>query len=246
MKYVASDMTESVAEAFEELCLKCLATKIHKQCSKDGNLFRRYHLYTRPVDSLFRKNSTFLHAVYNHFKRTARRLSLGGWWNFLRETGLLLPDVTGMGRREACLCFLAARMATSDELRSLDKSRSLTYVDFLEALARTASSICPPTSIELHEWGAKGEEGLYYYYYRLEKTSNRKGPRGRIPRRPSADITAEKTRPLHEKLEPILGVVRKSLMAAFHARDEENLILQLQDSRERMLQQQRHGESPRW
>jgi hypothetical protein len=47
----------------------------------------------------------------------------------------------GLGRREACLCFLWARTLCSDEIRSSEKMRSITFVDFLEALARVAEVI---------------------------------------------------------------------------------------------------------
>jgi hypothetical protein len=67
----------------------------------------------------------------------------------------------------------------------------------------------PPSDEELKAWGGKSKDGLYYYYYRMEKlmgnpvfqTAN-KG----IKRRPSAVMQAPKTRPLEQKLEQIIGV----------------------------------------
>jgi len=85
----------------------------------------------------------------------------------------------------------------------------------------------PPTDDELKAWGGKSKEGLYYYYYRMEKLMG--GPMGRatnrgIQRRPSAVMEAPKTRPLEHKLAAILGVIRKSLMSELNTRDERALI----------------------
>lgn len=52
-----------------------------------------------------------------------------------------MREAQGLGRREACLCFLWARTLCSDEIRSSEKMRSITFADFLEALARVAEVI---------------------------------------------------------------------------------------------------------
>ena len=69
----------------------------------------------------------------------------------------------GLGRREACLCFLWARTASADEIRSLDKTKSITFVDFLEALALVADCISPPTP----KVGAPNRRPLVLYYISL-------------------------------------------------------------------------------
>ena len=60
----------------------------------------------------------------------------------------------------------------------------------------------PPTEEQLQEWGTKGIDQLYYYYYRMEKNISRMGGGSgkKIPRRISANFSAPKTRPLEEKL----------------------------------------------
>jgi hypothetical protein len=56
---------------------------------------------------------------------------------------------------------------------------------------------------DLATWGAKGEDALFYYYFRMEKRSVR-GAFKVIERRNSAGMqTNLKSRPLHEKLEQV-------------------------------------------
>ena len=140
-KFVREGLSESLAESLHFLIENHVKPNPRTASDMDINSFRRERLYTRPVVAFFEDNKPLLKAIFDIFRGQHRRMSLGDWVSCVRETGLLMPEVTGLGRREACLCFLWARTLCSDEIRSSEKMRSITFVDFLEALARVAEVV---------------------------------------------------------------------------------------------------------
>jgi len=117
------------------------------------------------------------------------------WEELMTECGLYHRFFT---IREARLAFIWSRMRCLDEsgsTKAFSRSRSLTFLEFLEALGRVADFVSPPPLHEILESGCsstteyykRGSELIYY-----------------LPDRTSAQIMAPKTRALDQKIEQVI------------------------------------------
>lgn len=72
-------------------------------------------------------------------------------WVALMEAAHLL-DLDFM-LTQAQLCYLWGRMGTIDEIKDYARYESITFVDFMECLARVADMKCLPSRSELADAG---------------------------------------------------------------------------------------------
>ena len=100
---------------------------------------------------------TYVEALYSRYLTRpkggglrSKQLKMDGWMQMLDDAGFIDDQ---FALRYAKMCFVWARMNVFDELRSLDRLESLTFVDFLEALGRAADIKHFPTSEQLSERG---------------------------------------------------------------------------------------------
>ena len=77
-------------------------------------------------------------------------LKADGWMKLIEAYDLVDDDFP---LSQAVLCFVWARMATVDEVRDYGRFESLTFVDFLEALALVAELKHLPTASDLADAG---------------------------------------------------------------------------------------------
>jgi len=130
--------------------------------------------------------------------------------------------------KEAKLAFVWSRMISVDDCSSTKKyerSRALTFLEFLEALGRLADFICPPPAEAVAQSGCLSRCPTFEYYKRgLELGVY-------LPDRPSAAIFAPKSRPLETKIEQVIEVVLENLKDLFSVRDNAQLMNKLKQRR---------------
>ena len=167
----------------------------------DADDFRRDRLYFEEVEVGFRPHLKALRIVYDKYAMLKPdggkpTFSLNEWITVLNDGRLIGDELT---MREARLCFFWSRMVVADEVKNRHKLFTLSWVEFLEALARIADMINLPTDAMLAEAGA---ENMVDYEFKVRKML----PEDRAKfegRRPSADLLAPKTRPLGGKVDKL-------------------------------------------
>jgi len=171
--------------------------------------FRTSRLYTREVDEAFVPHVPLLKMLYKRYLvradsgRRPKLLKLEHWTRIMDDCQMINSDFTS---RESKLCYLRAKMVIVDEIQDRVRNESLTFTEFLEALARVAEFNCYPSDKEL---------GQMRYPNRLEyvKSAGPRGPSG-APHptlRASRDFGFPKLRPLHVKIAQTLDVMFRRL-----------------------------------
>ncbi|KAK3256867.1 hypothetical protein CYMTET_34023 [Cymbomonas tetramitiformis] len=146
-------------------------------------------------------------------KDRAKNLAMEHWIQFCDKTGLA-SSVTRMSLREAKVIFCDSQMVVVDEIKNRARIYSITFSDFLEAIARAADLISPPTEEELdtfYENYGECKSGLRTWEYFNRVTVDYAEDKARE----SAELAAVKTRLLHEKLEPVLELVVNNLLKSW-------------------------------
>jgi len=112
----------------------------------DSDTFRRSRFYKRDVHDVIERNEVMLHTIFEFYATgqptgkmddvgSARwlLLSLDEWLQLCTDSELYDDDFSV---EKSILCFKWAQMHVTDEVKRSEKMLQLTYVDFLEALAR--------------------------------------------------------------------------------------------------------------
>mmetsp|Transcript_48297 Transcript_48297/g.92369 ORF Transcript_48297/g.92369 Transcript_48297/m.92369 type:complete len:1381 (+) Transcript_48297:2-4144(+) len=247
--------TQDVDDKFEMAsCMSKLLTNeilpgLPKEAMLDRNLFRRDRLYTEEVDIVIRRHLQPLQQVYDFYKTygvvrmigsskdQAYCMSITEYMNFMRDAKLIdtaeYPD--GFNIRDARAVFTWARMYTIDEFSSVQKISNLAFMDFIEVLARMADQVSYPTNEALMEWGQqnghfrrvqeKGGDAIPSLREYLDKVNLGTKP---LPRRASAGVFNENTRPLEDKFHQLLTVAFEGLCCTHSVASTNQLIRKLQ------------------
>jgi len=77
-------------------------------------------------------------------------LRMDSWLGLLESGHLLDAD---LGLQQAQLCFLWSRMLVVDEIKDFGRHEAISFVDFLEALARVAELKSLPSYSDLEDAG---------------------------------------------------------------------------------------------
>ena len=77
-------------------------------------------------------------------------LRMDSWLGLLEQGHLLDAE---LGLQQAQLCFLWSKMMVIDEIKDFARHESLSFVDFLEALARVAELKSLPSFSDLEDAG---------------------------------------------------------------------------------------------
>ncbi|GAX83592.1 hypothetical protein CEUSTIGMA_g11017.t1 [Chlamydomonas eustigma] len=228
MSVQCSDLTDACKHLMDNFIFRFTVPE-----SKIGaNEFRETRLYNEEVDRVLKKHKVFLLAVFNHYRQLAEAtddmyLDIPEWNVLMHEAGLYNKYFTV---RESSIAFIWSRMRFVDECsnsKSYQRSRSLTFLEFAEALGRVADMVCPPPVADLNAIGCTSNQPTAEYYQRaLEQDWY-------LPDRDSAPLTAPKTRLLSEKIEQVLEVITVNLMRALSARDKPQLLAKLKERRGR-------------
>lgn len=162
----------------------------------EPHVFRR-GLYTREIDAVLRSSEEVLGMVFAQYSRQ-QMLTLEDFQRILGDASLLTQHFT---TRDAHTAFVQSVSTVLDEMVS-DKFSQLNYVEFLEAVCRTADQgVLFQSSIDsalAHRGGVDGV-GL--------NSTSKQSEKGAAA---SEEAAAFRARPLHEKLKVIvdhLGVL---------------------------------------
>ena len=129
--------------------------QVPREAKQDPDEYRKWRLYREDVDIIFKDHEKALRGIYlcysyhtmNHarlgIKRLRRDFFLDSWQAFLSDGGIF--DHTEVDRVEAKLCFLWSRMIVTDEYSRVKES-TLTFIGFLEAIARLSDVFCCGTT----------------------------------------------------------------------------------------------------
>jgi hypothetical protein len=132
--------------------------------------FEQRRLYKEDVDIAYKPHLKWLKKIHTEYSKNESRyvikqidmkrprmkqpyIMLTEWVDLLDYYDLVLPDAN-FSYQEASYCFFWGKMRVSDELRRRIEWTSMTYMDFLEALARVGAdenmfasyTFCIPTN----------------------------------------------------------------------------------------------------
>lgn len=99
-------------------------------------------------------------------------------------------------------------MCTQDEVKDYAKYESFTFVDLLEGLGRVADMKTIPSALDLDE---AGYENIFLWALDKEQKGEDDQSADIFRNRESAELGAEKHRPLYAKLEGLLDLVFRRL-----------------------------------
>ena len=139
------------------------------------------------------------------------------WVAFLREVGVIGTDFSV---RDGKHIFIWSRMRRADEMADAtrfsarDQGLLMGFTDFLEGLARLAEKLSLPTMAMVTAEQGRGMNSVKNYVsnhlHSIQKSLKQGTPT--LQRRASAkEFSAEKTRPLEEKLLVLLEVIKEIL-----------------------------------
>ncbi|KAK3280505.1 hypothetical protein CYMTET_11655 [Cymbomonas tetramitiformis] len=234
-----------LAECVDTLCMD-ISNHLGTAAKLDPNEFRREQLYCEEMDSLFAAHLPFLNVLYRLFKARdkSKQLGLEHWMAVLERANLVGPH-TGVYKREAKEIFSVSQMVVVDEAKRA-RATTLTFVDFLEALARLAQQISPPSEQDLQVYAATlkqrerrnstdllwssqdlaGDDdekddsplSLFDFYSKVDPEDAE-----RI-RRASAEVETPSTRPLHVKTATLLNFLIDTFKVQWDASNEVDLV----------------------
>ena len=212
-----------ISDAVAMLVTENLVPYIPVQGQIDCDDFRRSRFYLESTETVVNSNIdifSVLYAKYKHHKSVGglSLFSLPQWMQFLKDVGLIGSDDGDFTTREAMLAFFNSRMIVVDEVKSRNKFISLTFLDFLEAVARIADMISIPTDEDIAslEEGGYGEVRNMFEYRVKRATITQENLKKRLlERRPSSEALTVSERPLSEKLSKMLEIIMANYAHGF-------------------------------
>ena len=171
VKYVKSALVDDVSEAVQLLCQNHIQRHLGPEAICDSNDFRRIRLYNPHTDRIFQEHLSMLKVIFNTFASEKTgcgdliqpiRMSISEWGNFVEKSGLIGDDFE---EREAKLAFAWSQMAIANEVKQRNVFLSISFEDFLEAIARVCDLKALPTTDELR---ASGTKNTAHFFHNLE------------------------------------------------------------------------------
>lgn len=166
-KYLKGGGIKDASEAVEKL-LEHDFGLLPAEARHDPEEFRTARLYMRDTHNILSKHEKNLRGIFEFYSlgddqegktSAGRRLSLQEWECFMHDCHLY--DSPHFTRNEAALCFVWSQPFVTDEVKRRLKLTHLTFVDFLEALARTCTFKPLPTDAELRACKAHSVPHFY-------------------------------------------------------------------------------------
>ena len=207
------DMTQSIMRLIEDDVKPHLPAHVQQ----DQNDFRREYYYCEEMDDAARENQVMLKAVYKRYlmrppqggMRSSRMMFAPGFTEFINDAKITCESLT---IRDINLLFTVSKMPVANYVKDWDKHTSLSYLDFLEVIARMSDYLSLPSYEQMHE--AKYANVLDMFQD-LER-STRSDEHLKIQRRESSYAVKGKdmsvhTRALAEKFQLLLDLIFRSL-----------------------------------
>lgn len=239
-----ADVTD-LPGAVDLCCREILIPNLPPDTVLDVNAFRTNHLYTAEMDQLLKANKPLLlglFAMYRSRLRT-RGLVVDGWTDLLENCKLQAEAIgpIGLNGRECKLAFLWSRMLKVDP-HTVPKGwtqGAITFVEFIEAVARTADLVAFPADQDLRAGGFFDGKDVTAADQCVPLVSFLKAcDAGTAPsdgplagRRPSGDLFTPATRPLTEKVTGLLEVMTHRLIDHMQAPNKAEFMKMLKKAR---------------
>ena len=176
-------------------------------------------LYNEECDLTLRAHARFLRALYDGYAATLDAVAgtpsfgLASWQKFVSDACLVSDDCT---MRAVRFAFWRSKMFVVDEVAKRAKVTGLSWVEYLEALARLADSMSLPTDDDLATLGARD---MLDFEHKLQSATDELAATLAYPR-PSSEFLAPKTWPLAQKLDRLIrlilgraGLMNKGMLA---------------------------------
>lgn len=214
-KYGKGQATDDIATAVSMLFELNILPNVVPAAQVVSNTFRTERLYTEEVDTLLKKHQVILKALYSRYRlkpqggglRT-KVLKLEGWQQLMQDAHMVDSNLT---IQDSELALLWARMYVIDEIKDYARYTSLTFIDFLEALARISDMKSVPPAADLAAAGYPTTLEWALDKERQEGSQENDNMPDIFRPRPSARLGAPKARPLHAKLEQLLDLMFRRL-----------------------------------
>jgi len=176
-----------------------------KVASTDRNVFRKDRLYTKAVMDTFNAYARELRAIYAIMVgKDFQDATMSEWMWMTKRLGLSddhLKEPEGVHENELVLIFSLSQMMVPDEIKNRNQYTSMSFTEFLEALARIADAKDLPSKEALEESGCMNAFAAQEESETLVSTRN-KPPK--IPRDPASSFweqpPPEAVKPLETRL----------------------------------------------
>ncbi|KAG2452447.1 hypothetical protein HYH02_002689 [Chlamydomonas schloesseri] len=224
-KYIESKRCSDSSDAVAMMLADILAAPdLPPEAQVDPDVFRRTRFYTPGVEAVLKEYYDLLLGMYKLYKaRDRAKLFWPEHWAAFLDSNKLLGLATGVERHESKIIYCWSQALVADELRRRQRAVSLTFWDFVEAVARLADLISPPGHEDIAAYfKTKGDvapqpDRLVYEYYRHV------GDAGTDRKRASAELVASPSRPLEVKLRLLLEYLVVSLREAWGGKDAKDV-----------------------
>jgi len=165
---------KDVSDALDYLLTNNIAAHVPVEATHDPDTFRRKRLYRRAVHELCERNEVLLQTVFEFYaagwagkaddpsSERSLLLSVDEWLQLVTDCDLYDDHFR---KEQAVLAFKWAQMHCTDEVRRAEQLLHLTYVDFLEALARICCFKRLPTPEDLK---ANQSRSVGHFYQQAE------------------------------------------------------------------------------
>jgi len=203
-KYVDTGHVDDPSEAIDEMCDSNILAHLEPAAAQHRNDFRNDRLYNEEVDDIYRPKLLLLKKIFEANTKdkpgsATKMMSLAEWTTFCEQTELLNDDFT---KRECQLCFVWSKMRVTDELKNRHKWTHGTFMDFLEALARSCELMSLPDDADIADLKVNT---VVEWFWKAEKMDMG----GQIKKAGSrySDMHNGEVRPLADRLEKFLAVL---------------------------------------
>jgi hypothetical protein len=141
------------ADAVEALLTDYIRPKLKAMPVVPRDVFRDERMHRIAPNRVLERNKAPLRAVFARYSNggKGRHVNMDGWLALLTDANLF--DEGAVGTHEARQLFLVSRMYTCSEDADYPAYTSLSFTDFLEALARLSDVRVLPSPMELSSCG---------------------------------------------------------------------------------------------
>ncbi|GMH44651.1 hypothetical protein BSKO_12603 [Bryopsis sp. KO-2023] len=222
-KYITTKILDDSSDSVQRMLEDKLLPNLPPEACINPNDFRKTRFYTQEMEASIKSHWDVLNAMFKLYK--AKDKTKYFWiehWVTLLESINLIGAHTGMEKREAKLIFAWSQMTVVDELKKRQRAVSLMFFDFIEAIARVAELISPPTEDDLEAFFALNGppapgSRLKDYYSRVGALSSEYG-------RESGHLCVPPTRPLQEKLNSLMELIVEGLKTTWGGNTKDQLV----------------------
>ena len=213
------DVSDMVAKLLSE----CFAPSVAEggpchAAAYDTNLFRRERLYCEEIDLVLRRHEKMMRSAYNYYSSLnhERVMNLEMFLEMMDDTKMIGSEIWDLSERECRIAYFSSQNVIVDELKSHKKLVTMTFIEFMEALAWLADLTPIPTESEMIKLNIETRDAKEPYMIEFEMrvaTLEDNVKESILVRRPSAtfmqyDLATKamvpKSRPLDFKLNRFL------------------------------------------